>query len=96
MFEETERLKKYSRSGYYYIPTELYDLLWSDEAGKWTMNASARNMRSCMDLDKVPEELDEKGFEIILGEFEIECYDYELEQIRYMNPLEIKRSKSIE
>lgn len=89
MFEGTTRLEKYRRTGYYYIPTELWDLLWIDAVGKWTINASARNMRSCIELDKVPQELDEKGCEIISNEFGIELDNYELEQIRYMSPLEL-------
>ena len=89
MVESGERLEEYRKTGYYYIPTESYDLLWIDDAGKWTMNASAIHMRSCMELDRVPQELDERGCEIILREFGIEPDDYELEQIRYMNPLKL-------
>lgn len=95
MFKNMERVEEYRRSGYYYIPTELWDLLWIDEVGKWTMNASASNMRSCMELDRVPQELDERGYEIILREFGIEFDDHDLEQIRYLNPMELKNQKSL-
>ena len=94
MAESRNRLKEYRKTGYYYIPTDSYDLLWIDEVGEWTMNASAINMRSCMELDRVPQELDETGYEIILREFGIEPDDYELEQIRHMNPLKLENSKS--
>jgi hypothetical protein len=94
MVESGKRLEEYRKTGYYYIPTETSDLLWIDETGKWTMNASAVNMRSCMELDRVPHELDEGGREIILREFGIKPDDYELEQIRYVSPLKLENSKS--
>lgn len=95
MGEIKNRIEEYRKTGYYYIPTESYDLLWIDAVGKWTMNASAIHMRSCMELDKVPLEIDEGGGEIVLREFGIEPNKYEPEQIRYMNPRKLANSKLI-
>ena len=89
---ERRRIEEYRRSGYYYIPARVDDLLWSDQIGEWKMTSSANNMRSCLELDRVARELDELGYEIILKEFRIEPDKYNLEQIRYMNPLELEKS----
>jgi hypothetical protein len=56
------------------------------------MSTSAKDMRSCLELDKVDRELDEFGYEIILGEFCLDPDKYKLEQIRYINPLELEKS----
>ena len=95
MFKEKRRIEEYNRSGYYYIPTGVDDLLWSDEVGEWRMSASANNMRSCLELDRIDRELDDFGYEIILREFCIEPDKYKLEQIRYMNPLTLEKSRPI-
>ncbi len=95
MFEEKGRLEEYRQTGYYYIPTGVYDLLWSNEVGKWRMSTSAKNMRSCMELDKVDRELDEFGYEIILGEFCLDPDKYTLEQIKHMSPSELEKSRLI-
>ncbi len=95
MFEERRRMEEYRQTGYYYIPTGVYDLLWSDAVGEWRMCTSAKGMRSCLELDKADRELDEFGYEIILGEFCLDPDKYKLEQIRYTNPLELEKSRVI-
>ena len=89
MSDKRGRIEEYRQSGYYYIPTGIYDLLWSNSIGEWRMSTSAKNMRSCIELDKVDRELDEFGYEIILGEFCLDPDKYKLEQMKYMSPLEL-------
>lgn len=91
MFEEKRRLEEYRQTGYYYIPTDLYDLLWSDGLGEWRMSTGAKGMRSCMDLDKSDWELDEFGYEIVLREFCSDPDKYKLEQVKHMSPLELEK-----
>jgi len=91
MPDERARIEEYRQTGHYYIPTETYDLLWSDEIGEWRMCTNARNMRSCMDLDKKDWEIDELGFEIVSGEFRFDPDKYELEQVRHMAPSELEK-----
>ena len=69
MFEGRPRIEGYKQTGYYYIPTGTYDLLWSDGRGEWRMCTSAQGMKSCMELDKVDREIDALGCEIVLVEF---------------------------
>jgi len=90
MFEEMNRLEEYKQTGYYYIPTMTYDLLWSDEIGKWGMSTNAQNCRRCIELDKEDWDLDQLGYEILLGEFLFNPDKYKLEQVRHMNPLELE------
>jgi len=91
MYEERNRLEKYKQTGYYYIPTMTYDLLWSDEIGEWGMSASAQNMRSCRELDKMNSEIDELGCEIILREFCLDPGKYKPEKIKHMSPSELHK-----
>jgi hypothetical protein len=91
MFEERRGIEEYRQTGYYYVPTRTYDLLWSDEVGEWRMSLSAQGMRSCMELDKVDSEIDELGREIILGEFCLDPNEYKLEQVKHMSPSELKK-----
>jgi len=95
MSEQKRKIEEYKQTGYYYIPTGVYDLLWSDRVGEWRMSTSAKDMRSCLELDKVDRELDEFGYEVILGEFCLDPDKYKLEQIRYINPLELEKSRLI-
>lgn len=95
MLEREKRIEEYKQSGYYYIPTGVYDLLWSDTVGEWRMCTSAKGMRSCLELDKADRELDEFGYEIILGEFCLDPDKYELEQIRCIHPLALEKSRII-
>ena len=94
MLEEGTRIERYRQTGYYYVPTGTYDLLWSDEVGEWRMSTNARNMRSCRELDKEDWEVDELGYEIILGEFCLDPDKYKLEQVKHMSPLELKKSRA--
>ena len=55
------------------------------------MSASAKGMRSCLELDKEARELDEFGYEIVLGEFCLDPDKYKLEQVKHTNPLELEK-----
>ncbi|HJX69916.1 MAG TPA: hypothetical protein VJ441_02360 [Dehalococcoidia bacterium] len=89
MSDKRGRIEEYRQTGYYYIPTGICDLLWSDSIGEWRMSTSAKNMRSCIELDRVDRELDEFGYEIILGEFCLDPDKYKLEQVKHMSPAEL-------
>jgi hypothetical protein len=91
MSEKEGRTDKYRQTGHYYIPTETYDLLWTEERGEWRMTSNACNFRSCIEMDKEDREIDVFGYEIIAGEFCLDPGKYELEQVRYMNPLELEK-----
>ena len=91
MFEGRSRIEEYRQTGYYYIPTQIYDLLWSNEIGEWKMCTSARYMRSCRELDTEDREIDELGLEIILTEFRLNPDKYKVEQVKHMKPLELEK-----
>ena len=95
MPDERKRIEEYRQTGHYYIPTMTYDLLWSDEIGQWRMSTNARNMRSCMELDKQDWEIDGLGFEIIMREFCFDTDKYKLEQVKHMSPLELEKLRII-
>lgn len=95
MFEVKERIEEYKQTGCYYISNEVYDLLWSDRIGEWRMSNSAQSMRSCIELDKVDRELDELGYDLVIGEFCLDPEKYKLDQIKHMSPLDLERLKAL-
>jgi len=90
-----EKIEKYKQSGSYYINNGIYEVVWSDRIGEWGMSASTKNMRSCLELDKVDRALDEFGYEIVIGEFGLDPDKYKLAQIRYANPLKLRKLASV-
>jgi len=89
-----KRIEEYKQTGCYYIATPVYDVVWNDSVGEWRMSTSAKNMRSCMELDKEDRKLDEFGYEIVLGEFCLDTDKHKLEKVKYTNPLELERLKA--
>ena len=96
MFEGRNRIEEYKQTGHYYIPTETYDLLWTEERGEWRMTTNACNFRICIEMDKEDREIDVFGYEIIEREFCLDPSKHKLEQVKYMNPLELEKLRCSE